>query len=303
MAGAVQIQPAGRHRGHTRSVYTLCPSHVEGHFFSAGSEGVIAHWNVNEEAGEALATFSSPVFSLCLDAPRGRLIAGLQNGEIHFIDLASKKILHSRNAFEAAIFDLQLFHAGATLVASDGQGNLLAFDNEKLRLEESIKVSHKSIRCLARLAPDLLVAGCSDNKVRVLNAEFELLDMWEAHRLSVFRVLPTADGRELYTTGRDAHLSHWRLEVPVEKVHSVPAHLYSVNDLIMHPGGDWIFTASMDKSIKCWKREGLELLKVANFEKFGTHRHGVNRLLWLGNQLLSAGDDAEICRWEIYADI
>ena len=48
----------------------------------------------------------------------------------------------------------------------------------------------------------------------------------------------------------------------------IAAHNYTVNKIALQPGGQLFATASRDKTIKLWRSDPVELLKVINKEKF-----------------------------------
>ena len=57
----------------------------------------------------------------------------------------------------------------------------------------------------------------------------------------------------------------------------------------------------MDKSIKVWEAETLQLLKVIDRARHAGHGTSVNKLLWLadGRALISASDDRTLSVWAI----
>jgi WD40 repeat protein len=81
----------------------------------------------------------------------------------------------------------------------------------------------------------------------------------------------------------------------------VPAHIYSINSVVLSPSGQYLATGSMDKTIKIWEAGSLKLLKVLDFARYGGHKNSINRLLWMSfNDLLVSGsDDKNISVWKI----
>jgi WD40 repeat protein len=100
--------------------------------------------------------------------------------------------------------------------------------------------------------------------------------------------------------GRDATLRLWKNTQESEG--SIAAHLLHIHAIELQPSENWIATASMDKTVKIWDANSMELLKVLEKDKLSFHTSSVNALLWLGeNRILSAGDDRCVVLTEIYA--
>src|SRR5690606_5922586 len=114
---------------------------------------------------------------------------------------------------------------------------------------------------------------------------------WEAHGNSVFSLCLSPDGKYLLSGSRDAHLKVWDAENKFYLLHTIPAHLFTVNHIAFHPDGKLFASAGRDKHIKIWDAQSFQLLKVIDKEKFQGHVNSVNRLLWLknSNYLVSAG--------------
>lgn len=298
----IHVEKLTEFRGHTQAIYNLAPSYREGHFLSCGAEGIVAEWNVVSEEAKALVQADSPVYAMRLLPDRQLLVLGLRSGELVFCDLQSGRILRRVQVHKGAVFEIQAFPQPGFLLASGEDGALSVWDLERLDHIHIVRVAPKSIRTIA-FSPDgqRLAVGASDGHVRVLDIGLTLQQDWMPGRLSIFRVLWDLQQQRLYSSGRDAHLRAFALDgtdVPA----AVPAHTGSVNDLIWHPDGRHIFSASMDKSIKLWEAATLQLKKVVNFEKQGCHFNGVNRVCWWEDRLLSCGDDRKIMAWRFNFD-
>jgi WD40 repeat protein len=105
----------------------------------------------------------------------------------------------------------------------------------------------------------------------------------------------------LFSGGRDALLKVWKLDQTPILLETINAHWFTINDLQISPNGNFLISASRDKTIKIWDIKTLELLKVLDrFKNIGGHTHSVNRLLWLDNEtFVSGGDDKKICVWKM----
>ena len=293
----VQVQKIREYLGHTQAIYTLAESLRQGYFLSAGSEGLVVEWDIEGGVGKPLVKTESPIYSMLVLKERGVLALGLRSGEIAFVDLVKGGMIRRVNLHRGAIFDLLPLQDGHSMLASGEDGALSIWNLDRFDHLHYQKISPKSIRTIDLNARNGLIAlGDSNHEIHLLDAGLQTRHRWKAHGSSVFRVLWGADGHTLYSTGRDALIKSWAIGEGSEPLGHVAAHLGAVNDLVKGPG-NWMFSASMDKSIKLWQPD-LTLRKVVDHTKFGCHWNGVNRILWHEGSLFSCSDDRKIFRWQ-----
>jgi WD40 repeat protein len=163
------------------------------------------------------------------------------------------------------------------------------------------------LRCIALHPTKALAAiGSSDNNIYLVDlTQKKLQNTLKHHKNSVFSVVFSPCGNYLWSGGRDAQLTVWvaNSENNYELLHTIPAHLFTINKLILIPEYKLIISASRDKSIKLWSTKTLQLCKVLDKSKpnLTMHSHSINNLLYLSNsqQLLAASDDRNISLWQL----
>jgi len=294
----MQIQKKAQFIGHNAAVYSICPFHRPDLFLSSGGDGWIVEWDLNvPENGKLLAKTDSNIFSMLYLEDKNWVLAGNMYGGLHWIDLETgvnfKSVLQHKNGIFA------LFRLNENeLLSLGGDGILTKWDIEKCRAIESVELSRKSLRAIAK-NDDYLAIASSDATIYLLNAQsLELINKIEhAHEHSVFSVCFSPDSKYLLSGGRDAHLRIRLCEHNFEELPTQAAHLFTVNDIAYHPNGKIFASASRDKTIRIWDAETFALLKVIDSIRFGGHLKSVNRLLWNGNVLLSCSDDRSIIAW------
>jgi WD40 repeat protein len=81
----------------------------------------------------------------------------------------------------------------------------------------------------------------------------------------------------------------------------VVAHMYAINHIAFSPDERHFVTCSMDKSIKVWDSQSLQLKKVIDKSRHAGHGTSVNKVLWMpfNNWLVSCSDDRSISVWSI----
>ncbi len=290
---------------HTDAVYTLEKGPQESEFFSAGGDGRVVLWNLQEpDKARLIAKVDSAVYALHYIPELDSLVLGQNHEGIHVVQCSSKKVLGSLKLPMTAFFDIE-FYKGSVYVAC-GDGSLLKINLQKLVVEKTKRLSDASVRSLA-IHPSgaLMACGTSDNNVYVVDLKsFTIIKQLQAHTNSVFSTIFSPDGRYLLSAGRDAHLRVWNVEEDWKLTEDIIAHMYAINSIAYHSRGKYFVTGSMDKSIKLWDAKNFKLLKVIDKARHAGHGTSVNKVLWLSfqNQMLSCSDDRSVASWDIQLD-
>lgn len=288
------MQVQTKFTGHNAAIFALAPGNDASHFFSAGGDGWIVSWDINEpDLGKVVATAPEQVFSICYLAKQQQIVAGTMNGGIHWLslhpDTAHKHIAHHKKGTYA------LLNTPFGLISGGGDGKITRWDVAAQRSVETLQLSHESVRCLAwEPTRQLLAVGCSDNFISIIDgATFTRVHRFQAHENSVFSLCFLPNGN-LVSGGRDAHLRLW--SSGFDELKALPAHWFTINDLVLSPDGKNLASASRDKTVKIWDVQDLSLIKVFESVRDKGHVNSVNALVWT-QQLLSAGDDRQIIAW------
>ncbi|SHI60429.1 WD domain-containing protein, G-beta repeat-containing protein [Hymenobacter daecheongensis DSM 21074] len=300
-----QIQKLATLTGHRDCVYALAGSPDEPTVFSAGSDGFVVAWNVEEPThdGELVARVENSVYALRHLPERDLLLIGHNYQGLQVISLAAKKLLHATALPPAAIFDIVHSPARRRVYVALGNGTLAVLHDDDFRVEKLLRLSEKSLRCLALHAGrNELAIGGSDALIRILDVDSLALKYTVAGSInSVFTAAYSPDGRFLVTAGRDAHLRVWNVAAGYTERQSIVAHLFAINHLAFSPDGQYLATGSMDKSIKLWDADTFRLLRVADKARSAGHGTSVNKLFWSGrhNRVVSCSDDRSLAVWQL----
>lgn len=297
----LSVQKLHTFSGHRDCLYTLAPAGAAGSFFSAGADGLVVQWQLEQpDQGLLLAKAEASIYAMAYEQEREWLFFGQNFDGIRLVEISSKRSLGSVQMTKSNIFALEAW--GGKLFAGTGSGHLVVLEQEPLRVVKELPLSDKSIRALALHSgwQEMAVAG-SDGLIRILDLKtLAVKQVIEAHQNSVFTVQYSADGRYLLSGSRDAHLKAWSVADRYDLAESVVAHMYTINHLSYSPGGKLFASCSMDKSVKLWDATTFKLLKVIDKARHAGHGTSVNRLLWLNEHTLaSASDDRTISIWNI----
>jgi WD40 repeat protein len=282
------------------AAYALAPGKDARYFLSAGGDGWVAEWNLDEpETGQLVASVETQIFSLCaLNA--NRLVAGNMNGGVHWIDRENPDKTLNIQHHKKGVFDIVA--AGEWVFTAGGDGVLTRWDLEKGRTVESFQLSNQALRAISFSEKRReLAVGASDHSIYLLDLEtFELkTTLKNAHSNSVFTLAYSPDSKFMLSGGRDAMLRVWDLKNDFQLISEQAAHLFTVNHIVFSPDGKLFATASRDKTLKIWDSQTFQLLKVADVMRYGGHVNSVNRLLWLPDCLVSCSDDRTVMLWEV----
>lgn len=303
----LQVEKTHTCSGHNAALYALSPGQTDRHFLSAGGDGWVVEWDLDDpELGKLVASVETQCFSLCTLPDRNRIVAGNMNGGLHWIDRESpaqtRNVLHHKKGVYALAYHQDA--NGGWLFSAGGDGFLTRWDAANARTIESLQLSHQALRAVAYSENRReLAVGASDQSIYLLDSEtLEVKQILKnAHTNSVFSLAYSPNGAYLLSGGRDAMLRVWDLEQDCRQISAQPAHLYTINHLAFSPDGALFATASRDRTVKIWNAQTFELLKVLDTLRFGGHTRSVNRLLWLPGGLISCGDDRLAIIWKITA--
>ena len=304
MASPLEVTKTATLTGHRDCVYTLERSGKDNIFYSAGGDGFVVAWNLKDpENGDLIANAEKSVYALKYLADKDLLVIGQNFKGLQIVAPEAKKLVQTVALPPVAIFDMIYSEKDQLLYAGLADGTLVMLETVGFTVKKVMKLSDKSLRCLALNGErNELAAGYSDHSIRIFDAQtLKLKQQVDAHANSVFTLAYTPDGKFLLSGSRDAHLCIWDPEKNYEEHLSIIAHLFTINHITFSPCGKYIATCSMDKSVKVWDANTFKLLKVIDKARHAGHGTSVNKLFWSAheNALVSCSDDRTISVWDI----
>lgn len=254
---------------------------------------MLVKWDVNARDGTLISRIPEQIYCLAFNTKNKLCAVGTRAGSIYEIDTESLLLRRQWIAHSGAIFDLH--YSEEELLSCGEDGRLKRWKPGETTPDRILELSTKSLRCLAIEEEKILVSG-SEGVVWQLDGDiFSVLSHFQASSTSVFALAVNED--ILFTAGRDAHLHAWKGE---KEEHDIAAHWYTIHALSLSPDGKYLATGSMDKSVKIWDAQSLELLKVIDRERYEAHSSSVNRIVWLDTRrFLTCSDDRMIYCFEI----
>jgi len=291
----VNVHKIATLEGHKDSVYALTGD-SNGNIYSSGGDGLIAKWDLSKpKDAELSARVESSVYALKVDEECGMLLIGHNHEGLHIVDPVNREEVKRVPLVGCkAIFDIQVFQKTYFILTESGI--LFTYDSQSEKLLRT-KVAAHSLRSLF-VTPDYIYIAVSDGTVRVLNHQFDEVEVLAVGEKSIFGICSLTSG-DWISVSRDCHLKRFDVKNQLKK--DVVAHMYAINSIAFAPGNHFFATASMDKTIKIWEAQDVQLLKVIDKERHNGHSNSVNRLFWsrYNNLLVSCSDDRTLGVWDL----
>lgn len=282
--------------GHQGAIYDSVWNKDAQEWVTAGGDGVVAKWPFHSsDEGQAILHHDKAFFCVCLND--NGLVAGTEDGELFFLDNSGSVTRWTAHA--GGVFAL-LKHTNGKIYSGGGDGRVLEWSEGKQSGEWSLSASVK-IRTLVSRNEEIFV-GSSNGEGRIWQPE-SLSGLEKATRIGfheggLYAAVFINDKNVWITGGRDGHLRVWGDKGA--RILQLPAHEGAIYRIAVTP--DTIWTASRDKTVKCWSKQSLHPLSK------WTHRNGgctrsVNSLSIGGPDLdwmLAGGDDrfGRLIKWK-----
>lgn len=295
----MEVELVSRLKGHRSGVYKVFFTGYEDEFLSLGGDGWCVKWSMqNEEEGELVLKDDDNLLTGCMGNDQV-VYAGSLQGNLLYADresgLARKIVHHKKGLYDILVYEDKLMTVG-------GDGLFTIWDKERLRPLETVQVNEKGFRKICIDGDEnLALAGRDGHLYRLNYKSRRVFDVVKhIHNGPVFSIVTSKDLNHFISCGLDAKINM------VDKLtgnilHTVPAHMSTVNALSIHPSGQFVASAARDRTIKVWQTEDLKLLKVIDFGKFKGHEHSINSIDWDGDghHLISGSDDRTVCLWKV----
>jgi WD40 repeat protein len=283
--------------GHIAAIYALAADPQNPAIFTGDGAGHLVRWWTDTPDGMLIAQGESPWYTCAFLPEEALIVAGNLAGQLWWIDPVQLAVTHRTDAHPKGVYFCSPFTGGMLSGGADGVLHIWQ-GTEK---QASAKLSHAALRGIATSADGATIAiAASDSNIYLLdNQSFGVIKVLAAaHVPSVFTVCFSACGRFLFSGGRDAHLCIWDVQNDYQLLHRIPAHYYTINDICLDPTANRFYTASRDRTIKCWDANTFELLSVFDAAKYSVHTASVNRVVCVGQKVWSVSDDKRLVGWE-----
>lgn len=284
-------------RQHSMAIYDLAIP-VNDTVITASADCFVATWDLLSGTQKGFTIKADfPVYSIEL-VEKDLLSVGLNNGDLHIIDIHSKKEIRFFKKHTSALFSQLFIPQKSVLITGDADGNMAVWNTKSWEILIYLPLGCGKIRSIIySLDSEQLFIGGQDGKIRIFTTDFyNEIDSFYAHKdgVNALTIFPGSSSL-LLSGGKDGYLRIWDLDKN-EKIKALPAHNYAVYAIAFSPDGKAFATASRDKSIKIWDTASYQVLQKLE-TKTGGHSHSVNKIKWTPSGLFSASDDRRLIHW------
>ncbi|MFK8045688.1 MAG: WD40 repeat domain-containing protein [Crocinitomicaceae bacterium] len=285
--------------GHEGAIYCLAYND-QNRFFSGGFDNYVVEWNIDEpNTAKACAKLNSKAISLLFLKERNWLLAGQSTGGVHVIDLNKSKEINLLQAHNDMVFALFFDENCDRLFVGAGDGKISVWNLDSMQCEKLVKFNFGKIREI-RKHFGLYYVGTESGSILIVNRELQEIKLISEHLKNFSVNAIRFYGQKMLTGSRDGHLNEYIwIDSNFEILQKIPAHNYAIYSISESPCGNFIATASRDKSVKIWKSFDLTFLKKIDFKEMTGHVGSVNDIIWFKNYIVSVSDDRSIIIWDV----
>ena len=292
-----------RYSGHKSGVYTLEAKPNTNILWSGSGDQIVAQWNVAEENdGMMLAKSTGIVYALKFIAQHNHLLIGQSSGGVHVINLETNIEERLLQYHLSPVFHIAHNQQHNLIFTLAGDGTMNVLSALDYHLIKTFFICEGKLRSLDfNPHKNECAIACGDGSIVILSLpNCEPLHRFAAHKkdFSVNKVLYSSDGKLLLSGSRDAMLNVFSTD-DYTLVKSIAAHNYAIYDIAFHSSQQLFATASRDKTIKLWNAKTFEVLARIDKEHYDGHTHSVNKLVWMGDKLVSTGDDRTVLVYDL----
>ncbi|MBP6631177.1 MAG: protein kinase [Kofleriaceae bacterium] len=261
LATARQVFAAERlvQRGHDKKIWAMVPLGDGTRFASAGSDGVVNLWSVDQAAPlHVLRDARDGIFNLSA-SPDGALLAAPSfDGRARLYRVATGELVHTLVHGDSRLFVVMFGPDGRRVYLADDAGTISVWDLPAGRKVGQHAIPGGSVG-LPALSPDgrtMAVPGF-DGSLRLIDPDTGAVRTFipHAHADTTWAVAFSADGALLATAGWDRTAKLWDARTGAARATMV-GHSAAIDDVVWSPSGKLLATGARDGTIRVWNRDG-----------------------------------------------
>jgi WD40 repeat protein len=198
-------------------------------------------------------THNGFVFSVQF-SPDGTILAsGGADHRIRLWNTQTNKIISTLDGHQDSISAIQFMPNGKILVSASADRTIRFWDLGQKQLLKTIEAHEQPINTLA-ISQDgkLIVSGSNDRHLQVRQLSTSTHYTLPAGETAILAVAISPDGKTIAAGSIDGTVSLWDTDSQ-QLINNFSAHQEAVKSIVFQINGQFLITASLDRTIKIWK--------------------------------------------------
>jgi centriolar protein POC1 len=278
--------------GHNGPIYSIDAD--DSFLYSASSDKFVTRWLKENGEQDAFAVRCEDTpFAIKVFSNQSKLAVGLSTGQLHIIDLLSKRETHHFIQHKTGIFAMHESVENGLLIVGDADGMLSIWETDSMKLVIVLPLSCGKIRSIKKMNAQTIVIAGGNGDVIHMELEFmNELERFYAHEGGTTALCVDEKRQQLISGGKDGYLRWWDA-TSFRLLKALPAHKGNIYELAFF-SDDQFISVSRDKTVKFWDAAQHKVLHKMEGE-FLSKRQSINSLWCNQNgQFAFAGDDKKI---------
>jgi len=246
-------------KGHKAKVTSVMFMPDGEHFISTSTDKTLKIWNIS--SGTELNSIKIGRITSTLLLPDPNLILfGKLDGTLSLWNVSEAKEMCQFKKHKAAIYSIAFSHANNMVISASKDKTIKLWSLANCREIATLKQHSKPINSV-KLSPDnkYIVSGSDDKTLKVWDIYSRKAIKSFTHNTIVKSIAFSPTGKNVISAGgnylkgqKDFSIKLWDIESGTQ-VQTFEAHTKDVNSVIFSPDGNYILSASSDKSLKLWR--------------------------------------------------
>jgi centriolar protein POC1 len=237
-----------------------------------------------------LATFSESIFSICT-AQNEIWVGGFQ-GHCYRISPHDQRV-SKFEAHQGPVYAMALINE-EWLATAGADGKIHIWDLHQASIIRSVWLGDEKIRSLRfDSINQQLWVGSADGSLTLLDIPwFNTLEKWIDPGNPCYDLGWLPQKEVFVTAHKNGRLHFWK-KGTTSPLLSIPAHMGAIYTLYHEAERNLLFTGSVDKCLKCWDLNSMELLwKRDHYENLPFR--SINKIDFWNNEIIICGDQSKI---------